>query len=91
MVSFYVADPFGTIYFNAILKMEKASLINDKYFVSPMFINNLIIFSFVLLVITSIRWATYKSKMPGGGQGSKENGSLETSPVHVSFISYQVR
>lgn len=35
-----------------------------------------------------IRWATYKSKL-----GSKEpkQDVLETSPVHVSFISYQVR
>jgi RNA recognition motif-containing protein len=41
----------------------------------------------ILSICYRIRWATYKSKV-----GSKEpkQDVLETSPVHVSFISYQV-
>jgi hypothetical protein len=38
-------------------------------------------------MLCRIRWATYKSKL---GVKEPRQDALETSPVHVSFISYQV-
>lgn len=36
-----------------------------------------------------IRWASYKNKQ--NQKDGKSSDVVETSPIHVSFISYQVR